>query len=1553
VSVAPIDDPREGLDVAIVGMAGRFPGARDLEAFWANLRDGVESIREFSDEELEARGVPRSALRDPSFVKAGAVLDDPELFDAAFFGFSPREARLLDPQHRLFLECSWQALERAGYDSERYPGIIGVYAGTSLSSYLLFNLLTTPELAGADDSFPLMVANDKDFLCTRASYALNLDGPSIDVQSGCSTSLVAVHLACQGLLAYQTDMALAGGVSVQVPQRTGYYYQPGGITSPDGHCRAFDARAEGTIFGSGIGVVVLKRLADALADGDHVHAVIRGSAVNNDGSRKVGYTAPGLDGQLRAIEMAQAVAGVEPQSVTYVETHGTATALGDPVEVSALTRAFRTQTERRGFCALGAVKTNIGHLDAAAGVAGLIKTVLALEHGQIPPSLHFAEPNPRIDFEDSPFYVNRELADWPRGAEPRRAGVSSFGIGGTNAHVVLEEAPAPEPPGESRQWQLLLLSAKTEPALDAATIALADFLRRRPEVDLADAAYTLQVGRRVMAHRRLYLCASREDAVETLEARGPRRVTTHYQENVERPVAFLFPGGGAQYVDMARGLYDTEPVFRDQVDAHAALLRAEHGLDLFDVLYPADERREAAEEAMQRTSTGLPALFVVEHALARLWASWGIRPQAMIGHSLGEYVAACLAGVLTPETALELVVLRGKLFEELPEGGMISVPLSEDEVRPVLGDRLSLAAINGPAQCVVSGTTEAIEELSGRLAETEVEFRPLKIDVAAHSHAVDRIRDRFREAVATIELRPPSIPFLSNVTGTWITAEDAVDPDYWGRQLRETVRFGDGVGELLRDPRRILLEVGPGQGLSTLVRAHPGCSAQTRVVSSVRHPYERQPDAAYLLDALGRLWLAGAAVDWPGYHGEQRRRRVVLPTYPFERQRYWIDPPAGGAASVAGRSALEKRPDVDEWFYLPSWRRTVPAAPVVSRESSAEPDCWLVLRGEGELGRRLATRASREGRTVVEVVAGERFGEVGDGAFGVRPGSRGDLRRLLEALRARSLRPRVIVHLWSLPEGGEAPGGSAGFEAAQQRGFYGLLAVAQAFGEDAAAEPVQLWVVSDRLQEVESGDRSRPEHATMLGACKVVPQEYPRIVCRAVDVAVPAAGEGEVDALAAQLMAEIGGGGSDRVLAYRGGERWVQGYEPVRLGERAPVRELRERGVYLITGGLGGVGLTLAGHLARTVSARLVLVGRSHFPAADEWDDHLAQNGEADPVARTIERLRAVEAAGGELLIARADVSDEAQMRALLERVDARFGRLDGVVHAAGVAGEKALRFIPETDRAVGELQFASKAAGLYALDRVLAGRELDFCLLCSSNASILGGLGSAAYAAANAFMDAFALARRRQGGAAWISANWDGWLAPGEERLSASFSTSIDRYAMAPEESVEAFERIVTRAPAGQVVVSTGDLAGRLDLWVRGEGLSWGEEAGPGGAQAATEPRRGVDTPYVPPSNELESIIAKVWQEALGVDRLGIHDNFFDLGGNSLIGLRVVSRLRRELAREIQVVSLFEGPTVSALAALLGTEANEAPAYEESRGRGEARRRRRGTRREASVSDE
>ncbi|HEX8495516.1 MAG TPA: beta-ketoacyl synthase N-terminal-like domain-containing protein [Pyrinomonadaceae bacterium] len=1504
-----------GQAIAIIGMSARFPGAKNVARFWQNLRDGVECISFFTHEEMLAAGVDPSLLNDSNYVNADGVLEDIDLFDASFFGFNPREAEVLDPQHRFFLECSWEALESAGYDPETYQGLIGVYAGTSLSTYQ-DNLYSNPELVGLVGDFQIAIGNNKDHLTTQVSYKLNLKGPSVAVQTACSTSLVSVCLACQSLLSYECDLALAGGVTIGVPQRTGYLYQAGGIGSPDGHCRAFDAAAQGTVGGSGVGLVVLKRLDDALADGDYIHAVIRGAALNNDGSLKVGYTAPSVVGQAKVIAMAQAIAGVEPESIGYVEAHGTGTPLGDPIEIAALTQAFRARTTKKQFCAIGSVKTNIGHLDSAAGVAGLIKTVLALKHKMLPPSLHFTEPNPNIDFANSPFYVNATLKEWQANGSPRRAGVSSFGIGGTNAHVVVEEAPQTEEAAPSRPAQLIVLSARTSSALDRATINLAEHLRQHPETNLADLAFTLQAGRRAFKHRRTLACESHVDAIEALETPNHKRVLTAIVDAEHRPVAFMFPGQGAQYACMAAGLYESEADFREQIDLCSELLKPHLDTDLRHLLYPSAEQREKANQQLQQTAYAQPALFAVEYALAGVWMKWGVRPEAMIGHSLGEYVAACLAGVFSLEEALELVAARGRLMQRLPAGAMLAVALAEQLLVPLLSEELSLAAVNGQALCVVSGTFEALGQLEARLKEEGIYCQHLHTSHAFHSRMMEPILQEFEELVGKVNLNPPSIPYLSNLTGTWATATDATDPGYWAQHLRQAVRFFDGLRPLLADPYQILLEVGPGHTLSNLARQHSERNPSQLVVSSLPHPRDEQPDERYLLDALGRLWLRGIEINWSGFYERERRSRLPLPTYPFERERYWIERQKESEAEIPS-SALRKKQDVADWFYVPSWKRSLSPKLPPPESLAGRKLSWLIFSDVSGVAATVASYLKSASQDVSIVKAGERYVRLGESEYAIDPRERESYDALLYELQKLDQLPDRILHFWSVTGEDETEPEEEFFERCQERGIYSLLFLAQALEKQHLSDRLQIEVISNRLQKVTGEEALSPEKATVLGPCKVIPQEYPHISCRSIDILWPAVEAEAKEKLLRQLTAEIVAEAADAVVAYRGNQRWVQTFEPIHLEEaNRSLAPLRQQGVYLITGGLGGVGLVLAEHLAQTIQAKLVLVGRSAFPARAEWANWLATHGEDDEVSRKIVILQSIEEAGAEVLILSADVADAEQMRAVLAQTRERFGTPNGVIHGAGATVADAFQLIQGSDRALCEQHFHPKAHGLLTLEKVLSDVDLDFCLLLSSLSSVLGGLGFVAYAAANIFMDAYVDKRSQTNPANWVSVNWDGWkLWEDDEEDAPAANSGLNDLEILPDEGAEAFQRLLSLGCAPQVVVSTGDLQARIAEWVRLESLRETTAAPQRDLATALHARPVLSSPFVAPRNETEQAVSDIWQSLLGVSQVGIQDNFFELGGHSLLATQIVSKARVAFGVELPLRNLFETPSIIGLA--------------------------------------
>ncbi|MCP5097303.1 MAG: acyltransferase domain-containing protein [Chloroflexi bacterium] len=1510
-------NPISANDIAIISVHGRFPGAVDATTFWENLRDGVESITTFSNAALQALGVPSDRIQNPNFVKKSPILSHIDQFDARFFGYSPREAKLLDPQQRLFLECAWEALELAGYDPEQYPGLIGVFAGMGLSTYLLFNLIGHPDISD-QENFQVMLGNDKNFLSTRVAYHLNLKGPSLDVQTGCSTSLVAAHLACDSLLSYQCDLALVGGITLAMPQRAGYVYQPGGIESPDGHCRPFDAQGKGTIFGSGAGVVTLKRMADALQDGDTIHAVIKGSAINNDGSAKLGYTAPSVGGQSDVILRAQRVADIEPDTIQYIETHGTATELGDPIEVEALTQAFRINTEKTQFCALGSVKSNMGHLDAAAGVTGLIKTALSLKHGQMPPSLHFSQPNPRIEFANSPFFVNKALRPFERKpGVPLRAGVSSFGIGGTNAHLILEEAPPVTPPSPSRDYQLLLLSGMTETAVSQQAINLANHLEKHPHIPLADVAHTLQVGRQRFPWRQAVACTDVADAIATLRADDPEDIQRRTDEMKTRPVVFMFSGQGSQYVQMGRGLYESESVFREQVDRCTELLRPHIGLDLRTILYPTNTDEATAQEQLRQTAVTQPALFTIEYALAQLWQSWGIHPQAMIGHSIGEFVAACLAGVLSLEDALTLVAARGRLMQALPGGTMLAVPLAETAVTPYLIPTVSLAVLNTADACVLSGPDDAIEAVQAKLAANGHLCRRLHTSHAFHSAMMDGALADFRTVVADITLHSPQISLISNVTGTWMTAEQAVSPDYWVNHLRQTVRFGDGIATLLQDPQAVLLEVGPGKALTTLARRQFRKDTAQAAFASLRHPKEPQADLAFLLTTVGQMWLTGVVVDWPAFYAQESRKRIQLPTYPFERQRYWLDPPRG----IQTRSTA-KKPRVDDWFYTPSWSRTMP----FPLPPSPAAEQWLLFTDAS--GMETHTLGGAEGvvqqhlhqlgQTVTIVRAGEQFQVMDQHTITINPHDPADYGRLLQHTGS----VQKIVHLWSVTAVDDTSC------------FFSLLHLTQALEKTGNIDPVRLGIVTTGLANVSGTDCIAPDKALLLGAARVIPQEVAHIRCQVFDMVEGASPAGWLAELWHDATTEI----PETVIAFRGRYRWVERYEPTTLTTPpATPSLLRPHGVYLITGGLGGLGLTSAAYLAQTVQARLILLGHSPFPARETWDSVTDEK-----IRRQIEAVCQLEALGAEVLLLQADVADGLAMETAVSTTLAHFGELHGVFHAAGVPGGGLIQL--KTAAAAHEIM-APKVAGLKQLRQQLSSVPLDFMLLYSSVTAVLGGIGQIDYSAANAYLDAVAQSDSLPFPV--ISVNWNEWQVVG---MAATTNIPAEmqrwrqreiRQGILPAEGMQALARILHH-PQPQVLVSTRDF-GVMQAQSATQTLARMM------AEMAQQPKvklnrggNGRSATYIPPQTDIEQTIANLWQHALDLEeQIGLHDNFFELGGNSLIGLQLVNRMNETLGLEISAVTLYESPTIHKLTQMIVANGQDNAQFDQRQGRGAKRRER------------
>ena len=1478
--------------IAVVGMSVRVPGAETLAQFWSNLRDGVESIHFFSDEELRAAGVAAAELANPDYVKASGALRDIELFDADFFGFTPREAETLDPQHRVFLECSWRALEHAGCDPERYDGRIAVYGGVGLNGYLIHNLLGHRDLLETLGGWQLSLGNDKDFAASRVSYKLNLQGPSVAVNTACSTSLVATALGCQSLLSYQCDMVLAGGCSIHLPQDRGYLYHPGGTLSPDGHCRPFDAAAAGTIDGNGAAIVALKRLEDALDEGDQIHGLIRGFAVNNDGDLKVGYTAPSVEGQAEVVREAQEMAGVSADEISYVETHGTGTDLGDPIEITALTEAFRASTQQNGYCAVGSVKSNIGHLDTAAGTASLIKTLLAMRHGHIPPMLHFAAPNPKIDFVDSPFYVNTQLQDWPRtGGQPRRAGVSSFGIGGTNAHIVVEEAPDAEGTADDHgDRQLLVLSAHSAEALDEQSAELAAHLQAHPEQSLADVAHTLQVGRREFAHRRCALVANRDDALQALVNPGAGRAYSNHAA-AQPPVVFLFSGQDVQYRNMAAALRK-ERVFAEAI-AECADLLTPRGIELQALIWPGGEPGFDPEFALDPVP-----LFALEYALVRQWQHWGVEPAALLGYSLGEYAAAVLAGVMSIEEALLLAAVGRECLGATEQGALLGVALSEDDVREDLGDDVHLAMVNGPRQCVLGGLPAAIEELHQRLQAKGVTAQVLPIARAFHTPFMQPFADAFRGELANVDLHPPNLPYISCLTGDWISDAEATDPEHYLALATSTVRLDRALATLFANDictrdGATLLEVSPGQALSSLAAQHPRRTATVEILSSLRDPRYRpggpaaqHDDLSTLLTSLGRLWTRGITVDWDALC--DGRRRVPLPGHPLRRQRYWVDPPQQGATNGLATVEHGKLADMERWFYAPGWQRRTR-----TRRAIIEPQRWLILTDESGLADVLVENLRERGEQVVVVRHGADLAARGD-EYALDTTDPDALDRLLSDLNDSARQPQRMVHMGLLGfEGGEAD--------YLQRGFYSLLYLGRALGRHCFTADLELILLSDGLLGAGDPRVLQPAKAAALGPLRVIPQEYPNIAARAIDVSAGT----DPQTLLAELDAEHG----DPAVALRGANRWVEDFAPLPLPAPTGVpQRLREGGTYVITGGLGNIGLALAEYLWQATQANIVLTGRVGLPPEDQWPA-LAADTDTDELTRQrVDKVMALRQAGAEVLVLATDTADPDAMERAFTEAEKRFGSVQGVVHAAGLVGEESFATIKDCARADCDKQFLPKLGGVAAIEQVLEGRTVDFCALCSSLSPILGGLGFSAYAAANIYLDA--VTERGEGAVPWLDINWEGWRFADEDDAPGA-GAGVAELGLTAEEGVAAFARLMHAEGINRVVVSTGPLQQRIAEWIGGQGAD-----GASGAVVAGGDRPAMLGDPIPAGTPTEEALVALWQQLLGIEAIGTQDNFFELGGNSLLLTQLVALMRRGFQVDFSLAELFNTPTVGDIAA-------------------------------------
>jgi len=1557
------DNQYSGLELAVIGMAARFPGANNFHEFWTNLVNGIESITFLTEGEIREKNNNNTIRTNPDFVPAlGGLIEDKYLFDASFFGYTPNEAQVMEPQLRHLYECAWHALEDAGCDPYTYDGLIGVYVGGSSS----FNWEARTTLSGKVEDVGQVVATylmDKDFLGTRLSFKLNLRGPCITIHTACSTSLVTIHMACRSLLTGECDMALAGGVTIRNKESSGYIYQEEMIESPDGHCRTFDKKAKGTVGGEGIGLVVLKRLKYAVNEGDNIYAVIKGSAVNNDGIQKIGFTAPSIEGQTQVIKKALKTAKVNPESITLIEAHGTATPLGDPIEFEALKRAFNYG--KGDNCALGSVKTNIGHLDCAAGIAGFIKTVLAIHHRQIPPSLHFSSPNPAMDFEHSPFYVNTELKEWENKNYPLRAGVSSFGIGGTNAHIILEQAPISIQTNQNNQdkqqihkadeYQLILLSAKSKTALEKMSNNLNEHVKTNRTIDIADIAYTLQVGRYAFKYRKAAVVSTVDNLISSLSVPNSSNIKYGKVIDDSRQKIFLFPGQGSQYLEMGLGLYSNNHIFRKELDHCFEILNDYINDNVHKIIYPKNKKNNdiifkqtsnvdnhesfssnttLSKNAINQTKVAQPLIFIIEYALARLLIHWGIQPDAMLGHSIGEFTAACLSGVFSLEDVISIIVTRGKLVQQMPPGSMLGIELSLDQINSLLntpnfGEEVELSAINGNKHCTVSGTKTAISEFEKILLLNEVKFKRLHTSHAFHSKMVEPIMDTFAQQIEKVTRNIPQIPFISNVTGKWITNEQAISPTYWASHLRQPVLFYQGLSELLNVEKAVLLEVGPGRVLTTFVRQHPKKKKGHSVTNLLRHPNQEIDDRYYLLEKLGEMWVYGITINWENLHLHNYKNKISLPTYPFERLPYPPQPVKQMTKDILN-TKLIKKTDMADWFYLPSWNREDIEYNTNKTEQNLSTEHWLIIEKNINIVTLLKQQIDLKEEVITRVKVGNTFSVLNSGNYIIDPKDSKHYDRLIEELIKNHRIPTRIVHSLTLDNYCEQDNKTyfspESIEHELNFGYYSLLYLVQAIGKLGITKKIQIIVITNNLQVVTGEEPLSPIKATLIGAVKVIPIEYPNINCRCIDITIPD-GEQQLTKIQNSLfIRELMHFTSEPIVCIRGQYRWIQAYQPIRFEKPAQLSpRIRKNGVYLITGGTGGMGFTFGKYLAKKFKARLILIIRSSFPPREQWEYWLTSHDKKEKISEQIHEMLELEKQGARFLVLNADVSKLDQMKNAIKQVNNHFGPINGVLHTAGIPdlGGVIQRRTPEMSAKVME----AKVAGTIVLEQVLSNTLLDFMVLFSSWGTIAypEKFGQVAYCAANEFLDIYAYYKKYKNETFTVTINWIDWYEVGMtvDAMMRKYAKKIENFdykthlldAVTPEQGIEIFQRIIDKQ-FPRVILSLKDLPELLKKY-RIYGKADSQQSQPNQEttveklQNQKQRPEDLSNPYAAPQNILQQKLLEIWQAFFGYSNLGIYDDFFELGGDSLQAKTVINLIQKKINVKIPIPIFFNSPTV------------------------------------------
>jgi phthiocerol/phenolphthiocerol synthesis type-I polyketide synthase E len=1466
-------------DIAIIGMSGKFPKSENIEEFWKNLIEGNELIYFYTDSELEKLGVSPDLINNRKYIKSSLFLEDSGSFDYSFFGYTKEEAELMDPQIRILHEQAWLSLEDSGYNPFNYANKIGCFFNASNN----LDWTAHVKLFGNSSKvnpFLIEQISSPHRMSTLISYSLNLKGPSYFIDTACSSSLVAVHVACRSLLMKECSMALAGGVSVSSSANIGYLHEEGMISSKDGRCKAFDIDSSGTVAGEGVGVVVLKRLEDAINDRDNIYSIIRSSSVNNDGNRKIGYTAPSIIGQYECIKSAHQIAEVDPRSISYIETHGTGTKLGDPVEIEALNKAFNYDTSHQ--CSIGSLKTNIGHLDAAAGVAGLIKTALSLKNKVIPPSLHFKEPNPEINFKSGPFHVNSKLKEW-LSENPLLAGVSSLGIGGTNAHVILEESFAQEKGSIPKTNQIILYSAKTKSSIEKYHHKLKDFLGKNKNVDMADLSYTLKTGRNSYRYRKFVICKDNTDAEHQLDKIN---FDEPFQVKEKRGIVFMFSGQGSQYYKMGKQVYFQFPYFKSIIDEGFAVLKNETGVDYADVI-GYNNLKEPENDLINDTCYTQPLLFLLEYAFAKLLLKLGVKPSNMIGHSLGEYIAACISEVFTFEEGLKLIIKRAHLMSKIERGSMLSVDLPSDKIIDLISSDISIAAINTENSCVISGNTKSIDAISDILFSKEISFAKLKTSHAFHSQMMDSILNVYEMELQKIKFSEPKYSFISCTTGVAIKKEEAVSPKYWVNHLRETVNFSKGLDSLLKEGHSTYVEIGSGTTLINFLRQNKNHNSDLFLASVLKHPKEIMDDSYYLLNTLGTIWSTGVDINWNEYYFGEFRNKISAPTYSFDKIIFpcKVNPIQKFVESNAFHLTNGIKEDYSEWIYEQGWKE-------IKNERSRKIffDWTICFLNENDFSEKLENELKRENQNVVFVKKGTKYLSLDGNLIVINPSDIEDYEMLSSEIANRFKGSGRIIHAWCVENKSKFESNTE----TEALSYFSLLNIARTLSKKKSLTSISLDFLVTDLFKVNGNEHISASKSIALAALKVIPKEYENFFCKCIEFLMEDFENSSThrENLFSKLQTNV----CELTLALRGNKTWAPFYEKINVDKELVVEsKIKANGLYIVTGANGGMGKTFADFLVNEYNASLILIGRGEENKGVM--DNLKKGNNA-------------------IYYIKDDLSDLNTLNNKVNSTMATFNaKVDGVFHAAGLGDYSGL--IADRTKTDCEKIFLPKIKGTSNLFDTFKKYSPDFFVLCSSISSTLSPFGQVAYVAANLYQNFFA--QEHDSKTKIVSIQWDAWKEVGmavkaSKRHGVKNDNDVLSFGISNKDGIDLF-KYALNSKSSEIIISINDFNSELSHsseYTLKRALD-ASDTSDSTIELEVE-RPNVKSLYIEAQTETEKMLCELWRSIFGYEKIGVNDDFFELGGDSLKVMTLIKRIHKSFNIEISIGDFFKKSNIKEL---------------------------------------